>query len=166
VQVAQESAPNAASEQQKPAPAAPAIPTFDKPGGMGLPRIVEIDTTGGPGFGFEHFKQYDFLRQGSRLHLRRRALPRQHICRAQGAGRRMSEGDLLRDRQARDLAPGDHQAGTHTWSRKDLAPNPYAKDIEQAKAEIEMGISAVNMAQAAERSRRSSASRPCSIRRS
>ena len=30
--------------------------------GMGLARIVEIDTTGGPGFGFEHFKQYDFLR--------------------------------------------------------------------------------------------------------
>ena len=29
---------------------------------MGLTRIVEIDTTGGPGFGFEHFKQYDFLR--------------------------------------------------------------------------------------------------------
>ena len=29
---------------------------------MGLARIVEIDTTGGPGFGFEHFKQYDFLR--------------------------------------------------------------------------------------------------------
>jgi peptidoglycan/xylan/chitin deacetylase (PgdA/CDA1 family) len=24
--------------------------------------IVEIDTTGGPGFGFEHFKQYDLLR--------------------------------------------------------------------------------------------------------
>jgi hypothetical protein len=29
---------------------------------MGLARIVEIDTRGGPGFGFEHFKQYDFLR--------------------------------------------------------------------------------------------------------
>jgi peptidoglycan-N-acetylglucosamine deacetylase len=27
-----------------------------------LARIVEIDTTGGPGFGFEHFKQYDFSR--------------------------------------------------------------------------------------------------------
>ena len=25
-------------------------------------RTVEIDTTGGPGFGFEHFKQLDFLR--------------------------------------------------------------------------------------------------------
>src|SRR5262245_65277423 len=36
--------------------------------------------------------------------------------------------------------------GTHTWSHKDLARNPYANDIEQAKAEIEMGISAVHMA--------------------
>ena len=27
-----------------------------------LSRIVEIDTTGGPGFVFQHFKQYDFLR--------------------------------------------------------------------------------------------------------
>jgi len=38
--------------------------------------------------------------------------------------------------------------GTHTWSHKDLARNPYAKDIEQAKQEIEMGISAVQMAAA------------------
>jgi peptidoglycan/xylan/chitin deacetylase (PgdA/CDA1 family) len=38
--------------------------------------------------------------------------------------------------------------GTHTWSHKDLARNPYAKDIEQAKQEIEMGISAVHMAAA------------------
>ena len=36
--------------------------------------------------------------------------------------------------------------GTHTWSHKDLAKNPYAKDIEQAKQEIEMGVSAVSMA--------------------
>src|SRR5262249_37621681 len=55
-------APGAARRRAKPAPAAPAIPACDKPGGMGLARIVEIDTTGGPGFGFEHFKQYDFLR--------------------------------------------------------------------------------------------------------
>ena len=52
------SAPNAAA-QPKPALS---IPPCDKPGSMGLARIVEIDTTGGPGFGFEHFKQYDFLR--------------------------------------------------------------------------------------------------------
>ena len=36
--------------------------------------------------------------------------------------------------------------GSHTWSHKDLAKNPYAKDIEQAKQEIEMGVSAVHMA--------------------
>jgi hypothetical protein len=55
------SAPNA-SAQPKPTLAASSIPLCDKPSGMGLARIVEVDTTGGPGFGFEHFKQYDFLR--------------------------------------------------------------------------------------------------------
>ena len=30
------------------------IGACDKPDGMGLSRVVEIDTTGGPGFGFEH----------------------------------------------------------------------------------------------------------------
>src|SRR5947207_13507679 len=34
------------------------------PKGIGISRMVEIDTTGGPGFGFEHFKTYDFLRPG------------------------------------------------------------------------------------------------------
>ena len=38
--------------------------------------------------------------------------------------------------------------GTHTWSHKDLARNPYAKDLDQAKQEIEMGNSAVHMAAA------------------
>ena len=33
-----------------------------KPGGIGLSRIVQIDTTGGPGFCVENFKQHDFLR--------------------------------------------------------------------------------------------------------
>ena len=66
----------------------------------------------------------------------------------------MLEGDLLRDRRARDLASGDHQAGDrgrhdgrHAHRvHKDLARNPYAKDIEQAKQEIEMGNSAVHLA--------------------
>src|SRR6202162_1238028 len=31
------------------------------PDALGVARVVEIDTTGGPGFGFEHFKQFDFL---------------------------------------------------------------------------------------------------------
>ncbi len=32
------------------------------PNALGIGRTVEIDTTGGPGFGFEHFKELDFLR--------------------------------------------------------------------------------------------------------
>src|SRR4051812_6623775 len=31
---------------------------------LGVSRTVEIDTTGGPGFGFEHFKVHDFLQPG------------------------------------------------------------------------------------------------------
>ena len=34
------------------------------PNPLGVARVVEIDTTGGPGFGSEHFKAYDFLREG------------------------------------------------------------------------------------------------------
>src|SRR5262249_7496531 len=30
---------------------------------LGVSRVVEIDTVGGPGFGFEQFKAYDFLRE-------------------------------------------------------------------------------------------------------
>ena len=48
--------PSAGSAQSKPTPSATAIPPCDKPSGMGLTRIVEIDTTGGPGFGFEPFQ--------------------------------------------------------------------------------------------------------------
>src|SRR5580692_10528934 len=48
-----------------PAPAAapaPAKAPCANPNALGIARTVEIDTTGGPGFGFEHFKQLDFLR--------------------------------------------------------------------------------------------------------
>ena len=49
-----------------PAPAPVPARTTDSrcanPSALGVARTVEIDTTGGPGFGFEHFKQHDFLR--------------------------------------------------------------------------------------------------------
>src|SRR5689334_4956171 len=55
--------------QATPAPAPQAAPTpsamptsCSNPNALGIARVVEIDTTGGPGFGFEHFKAYDFLR--------------------------------------------------------------------------------------------------------
>ena len=48
-----------------PAPSAtpsPAKSSCANPDALGISRVVQIDTTGGPGFGFEHFKQLDFLR--------------------------------------------------------------------------------------------------------
>src|SRR3954453_5183947 len=41
--------------------ASPAKRACANPNALGIGRVVEIDTTGGPGFGFEHFKQLDFL---------------------------------------------------------------------------------------------------------
>jgi hypothetical protein len=38
--------------------------------------------------------------------------------------------------------------GTHTWSHKDLARGSYAKDLEKAEQEIELGNSAVHAAAA------------------
>jgi peptidoglycan/xylan/chitin deacetylase (PgdA/CDA1 family) len=47
---------------------------------------------------------------------------------------------------AKQVAAAGNTIGTHTWSHKDLSKSPYAGDVEQAKQEIEMGISAVHSA--------------------
>ena len=47
-----------------PPPPVTPVPACANPDALGLARVVEIDTTNGPGFGYEHFKMHDFLRQG------------------------------------------------------------------------------------------------------
>src|SRR5262249_5880511 len=59
----------AAAPAPAPAAAPPLAPSAasscpGNPNAIGVARTVEIDTTGGPGFGFEHFKTHDFLREG------------------------------------------------------------------------------------------------------
>jgi peptidoglycan/xylan/chitin deacetylase (PgdA/CDA1 family) len=149
--------PANASAQPKPAPAANAIPACDKPGGMGLARIVEIDTTGGPGFGFEHFKQYDFLRDKEvvltfddgpwpgNTPAVLKALADECL---KATFFEIGKHATWHPEITKQVIEAGMTVGTHTWSHKDLARNPYAKDIEQAKAEIEMGVSAVHMAAA------------------
>jgi len=147
--------PANASAQPKSAPAATAIPACDKPGDMGLARIVEIDTTGGPGFGFEHFKQYDFLRDKevvltfddgpwpSNTPAVLKALADECL---KATFFEIGKHASWHPEITKQVIEAGMTVGTHTWSHQDLARNPYAKDIEQAKAEIEMGISAVHMA--------------------
>ena len=136
------------------APAA-AIGVCDKPGSMGLARIVEIDTTGGPGFGFEHFKQYDFLRAGEvvltfddgpwpeNTPAVLRALSDNCL---KATFFEIGQHAMWHPEIAKQVAAAGNTVGTHTWSHKDLSKSPYAGDIEQAKQEIEMGISAVHAA--------------------
>src|SRR5271166_4584017 len=137
------------------AAAANNIPACDKPGSMGLSRIVEIDTTGGPGFGFEHFKQYDFLRDKEVVLTFDDGpwpgnTPAVHKALADECLKatffEIGEHATWHPEVTKQVIAAGMTVGTHTWSHKDLARNPYAKDIEQAQAEIEMGISAVHMA--------------------
>ncbi|MGD0025896.1 MAG: polysaccharide deacetylase family protein [Xanthobacteraceae bacterium] len=145
----------ASASQTGPGGAASSIPACDKPGGMGLARIVEIDTTGGPAFGFEHFKQYDFLRdrevvltfddgpwpENTPAVLKALA----DNC-LKATFFEIGEHATWHPELSKMVAAAGMTIGSHTWSHKDLAKNPYASDIEQAKQEIEMGVSAVHMA--------------------
>ena len=123
------------------------------PNALGVSRTVEIDTTGGPGFGFEHYKVYDFLLlkevvltfddgpQVGHTHAVLDALAAP-----------LHQGDVLLDRQdggsdcRRSSATSPrrgHTIGTHTWSHADLSK---MKDEAEWKAEIEKGVSAVRRA--------------------
>ena len=145
-------------------------PGVHKPGGMGLARIVEIDTTGGPGFD----KQYDFLRDkevvltfddgpwpGNTAAVLK-ALADECL---KATFFEIGKHATWHPEITKQVIDAGMTVGTHTWSHKDLARNPYAKDLEQAQQEIEMGNSAVHMAAAGGKSRRSSGSRICSISR-
>jgi peptidoglycan/xylan/chitin deacetylase (PgdA/CDA1 family) len=136
-------------------PAAKAIPACDNPDAIGLSRVVEIDTTGGPAFGTEHFKQYDFLRDKEvvltfddgpwpeNTPMVLKALKDNCI---KATFFEIGQHATWRPDISREVAAAGMTVGNHTWSHKDLARNPYAKDMELAKQEIEMGVSAVHMA--------------------
>jgi peptidoglycan/xylan/chitin deacetylase (PgdA/CDA1 family) len=147
--------PSAAMASAGQTGASTSLPTCDKPGALGIERVVEIDTTGGPAFGMEHFKQYDFLREhevvltfddgpwpeNSAAVVK--ALTDQ--C-AKGTFFEIGEHATWHPELSKMVAAAGMTIGSHTWSHKDLAKQPYAGDTEQAKNEIEMGVSAVHAA--------------------
>ena len=128
-----------------------------KPDALGVSRVVEIDATGGPGFGFEHFKQYDFLRDKEvvltfddgpwpgNTHAVLNALADECL---RATFFEIGEHATWHPEITKQVIEAGMTVGTHTWSHKDLARNPYAQDLEQAEEEIEMGNSAVQMAAA------------------
>ncbi len=148
-------AAGAAAAAPSAAAAANNIPACDKPGGMGLSRIVEIDATGGPGFGFEHFKQYDFLRDKEIvLTFDDGPWPENTPAVLQALADNclkatffeIGKHAMWHPQITKQVVEAGMTLGSHTWSHKDLARNPYASDLDLAKQEIEMGASAVHMA--------------------
>ena len=146
-------APTATSGGSSPWPTT--LPQCNNPDALGMSRIVQIDTTGGPAFGTEHFKQYDFLHEKEvvltfddgpwpeNTPMVLKAL--QDNC-VRATFFEIGEHATWAPQLTKLLVQAGMTVGSHTWSHKDLAKNPYAKDIEQAKQEIEMGVSAVHMA--------------------
>jgi peptidoglycan-N-acetylglucosamine deacetylase len=128
---------------------APAIPTCAaNPDALGVSRVVEIDTTGGPGFGFEQFKAHDFLEQGEvvltfddgpwpgNTPAVLAALAAQCV---KATFFPIGKHATWHPEILKQVVAQGHTIGSHTWSHADLA----RKSFEDAKEEIEKGISAV-----------------------
>jgi peptidoglycan/xylan/chitin deacetylase (PgdA/CDA1 family) len=161
-------APAPATSDAQPTPAGPtnspvsettsAIPSCDKPDALGLSRIVQIDTTGGPEFGIQHFKQYrDFLRDkevvltfddGPRPSSTEDVLKALADECLRATFFEIGENASWHPQITKQVVDAGMTVGTHTWSHKDLARNPFANDPEKAEQEIEMGNSAVHSAAA------------------
>ncbi|WP_024577462.1 MULTISPECIES: polysaccharide deacetylase family protein [unclassified Afipia] len=152
-------APAAAPAPAPAATAAPApAPTAAKancanPNAIGVSRVVQIDTTGGPGFGFEHFKQLDFLRD------------KEVVLTFDDGPWPVNTPSVLKTLAdectkaiffpigkhatyypeiLKHVAAEGHTVGAHTWSHANL--NNKKLTEAQQKEEIEKGFSAVKWA--------------------
>jgi peptidoglycan/xylan/chitin deacetylase (PgdA/CDA1 family) len=123
----------------------------DNPNALGTTRTVEIDTTGGPGFGFEHFRQHDFLRDKEVvLTFDDGPWPSTPAVLKALGDECVKATFFMIGKHAtyypeivRQVAQGGHSVGSHTWSHKDLST---FKNVDEAKAEIEKAVSAVKWA--------------------
>jgi peptidoglycan/xylan/chitin deacetylase (PgdA/CDA1 family) len=145
-------APAAAAAPPPPAPVA-AKSTCANPDALGVGRVVEIDTTGGPGFGFEHFKQLDFLRD-KEVVLTFDDGPWQTttptVLKAladectKGVFFPIGKHATYYPDVLKAVAAAGHTVGSHTWSHANL--NGKKLTEQQQKDEIEKGLSAVKWA--------------------
>ncbi len=122
------------------------------PDALGVSRTVVVDTTGGPGFGFLQYKQFDFLTDKEVLLTFDDGpwptTPAVLKALADECTKALFfpiglhttyHPDILRQ-----VAAAGHTIGAHTWSHAHLASKKLTE--QQAKDEIEKGFSAVKMA--------------------
>jgi peptidoglycan-N-acetylglucosamine deacetylase len=120
---------------------------------LGTSRVVAINTQGGPGFGFQHYKFYDFLKPGEVvLTFDDGPLPthtvtilktlKEHCVRATffPVGKlAIGYPEILKM-----VSDQGHTVGSHTWSHPNLGSKKTT--IKVAKDQIEEAISAVKLA--------------------
>lgn len=121
-----------------------------KPGVLGLSRVVEVDTTGGPVFGGSH-KGNNFLNTGEvvltfddgpmRAYTRPvlKALAAQCTKATFFMVGRMAAADPA---MVKEVAAAGHTIGSHTWSHQNLK----ALGLIKGRQEFELGMSAVSKA--------------------
>jgi len=136
-----------------PAPVVAQQPACSNPDALGVSRVVEIDTTGGPGFGFENFKQYDFL-QPKEVVLTFDDGPwpgnTPAVLKAladectKGLFFAIGKHATWHPEILRQVYAAGHTVGTHTWSHANLNGKKMTDQMD--KDEIEKGISAVKWA--------------------
>jgi peptidoglycan-N-acetylglucosamine deacetylase len=134
-------------------PAATLQPKCSNPDALGVSRVVEVDTTNGPGFGFEHFKQLDFLADkevvltfddgpwpGNTPAVLKALADECTKAVFFPIGKHASyHPEILRQ-----VAAAGQTVGAHTWSHANL--NGKKVTEQQAKDEVEKGFSAVKQA--------------------
>jgi len=137
----------AAWGQQAPAPTT----KCENPNALGVARVVEIDTTGGPGVGFEHFKAYDFLRDHEVvLTFDDGPWPGNTPAVLKALAEQCTKAMFFpigkhagwHPEILKEVIAAGHTVGSHTWSHKDLS----RVTEQEAKDEIEKGIAAVSIA--------------------
>jgi peptidoglycan/xylan/chitin deacetylase (PgdA/CDA1 family) len=161
----------APSANPAPAPAQAAAPATSaqatscpgNPDALGVSRVVEIDTTGGPGFGFEHFKAHDFLRDGEVvLTFDDGPWPKNTPAVLAALAAHCTKAIFFPiglhatydPEILKQVAAAGHAIGSHTWCHQDLSKTK-GKCLTNGKLEqvqydpideIEKGISAVHWA--------------------
>jgi peptidoglycan-N-acetylglucosamine deacetylase len=147
----------AAVAMAKPAalPSAPSLPksACANPDALGISRTVVVDTTGGPGFGLDHFKQFDFLTDHEVvLTFDDGPWPNNTPAVLKALADECTTGIFFsigkhatyHPEILRQVLAAGHTVGAHTWSHANL--NGKKMTDQMAKDELEKGFSAVKFA--------------------
>jgi peptidoglycan/xylan/chitin deacetylase (PgdA/CDA1 family) len=142
-----------ATAPQTPAPekrAAVAKPVCNNPNALGVSRTIQLDTTGGPGLGMSQYRDYDFLQPGEVVLTfddgpwpvtTPAVLAALNAQCVQAVFFPIGKHSTWHPDILKQVIAAGHSVGSHTWGHLNLA----SKTPQEARDEIEKGISAVSM---------------------